>query len=54
MSYQLQKQENSLQKNTIQITTIDEFENALRALKLGASASLISALNAQLQVIQYI
>ena len=54
MSYQLQKQENSLQKNTIQITTIEEFENALRTLKQGASASLISALNAQLQVIQYI
>jgi|GEM_PF-713126 hypothetical protein len=54
MSYQLQKQENSLQKNTIQIATIEEFENALRTLKQGASASLISALNAQLQVIQYI
>lgn len=54
MLYQLQKQENSLQKNTIQITTIEEFENSLRELRKGASESLVNALNAQLQVIQYV
>lgn len=54
MLYQLQKQENSLQKSTIQITTIEEFENSLRELQKGASESLVNTLNAQLQVIQYV
>ena len=54
MSYQLQKQNNSVQRRNVYVNSLEEFESTLRGLQKGASESLACALNAQLQVIQYI
>lgn len=54
MLYQLQKQNRSVQQNVHGVNSIEEFESCLKELQKGASESLASALNAQLQVVQYI
>jgi hypothetical protein len=54
MSYQLQKQSNSVQRRDVYVNSLEEFESTLRGLQKGASESLVCALNAQLQIIQYI
>lgn len=53
MPYQLQKQNRSVQ-NVREVNSIEEFESCLKELQKGASESLVSALNAQLQIVQYI
>jgi len=54
MTYQLQKQNQLVQQNVQEINSLEEFENCLKELQKGASESLSSALNAQLQIVQYI